>query len=305
MKILTNFTPCQGIGKLSQNFTSCKGIAILDNFTLCHDIRKNKKLYSVQMYWKIRKLHTLQNNWKIEENYTAIHCAKVLRYWQNCAKVLRYWKTMHSAKLLEKYWKPGLGPKRVFLQQKNWQKDQFFNLSFHYSPFQHQHHQHHQHHRNHQHHQHCGAHLIFSEGALIPTHQSGKALYYNSIKTELKSPHKAADHQTKSQQQQNLQQQNQQQQHQQQQNQQQQNQQQPKATKVVFSNGGVNTALHDGAGHATTPTIAGNGKLLEKMENGKVTENGNSYLGLNSWQNRVFLWCVKCQVLVMQFAWKL
>ena len=60
LKILTNFTPCQGIGKLSQNFTSCKGIAILDNFTLCHDIRKNKKLYSVQMYWNIGKQYTLQ-----------------------------------------------------------------------------------------------------------------------------------------------------------------------------------------------------------------------------------------------------
>ena len=114
-------------------------------------------------------------------------------------------------------------------------------------------------------HHHCGSHLIFSEGALIPTHQSGKALYYNSIKTELKSPQKA-DQKKGQQQQQKQQQQNQQQQ---QQNQ----QQQGKATKVVFSNGGVNTALHDGAEHATAP----NGKLLEKAsnENGKVVENGN------------------------------
>ena len=105
-------------------------------------------------------------------------------------------------------------------------------------------------------HHHCGSHLIFSEGALIPTHQSGKALYYNSIKTELKSPQKADQ---KKQQQQQQQQQNQ--------------QQQGKSTKVVFSNGGVNTALHDGAEHATAP----NGKLLEKAsnENGKVVENGN------------------------------
>ena len=108
--------------------------------------------------------------------------------------------------------------------------------------------------------------VIFSEGALIPTHQSGKALYYNSIKTELKSPQKA-DQKKGQQQQQKQQQQNQQQQ--QQQNQ----QQQGKATKVVFSNGGVNTALHDGGEHATAP----NGKLLEKAsnENGKVVENGN------------------------------
>ena len=104
-------------------------------------------------------------------------------------------------------------------------------------------------------HHHCGSHLIFSEGALIPTHQSGKALYYNSIKTELKSPQKAD------------------QKKQQQQHQQQNQQQQGKATKVVFSNGGVNTALHDGGEHATAP----NGKLLEKAsnENGKVVENGN------------------------------
>ena len=97
--------------------------------------------------------------------------------------------------------------------------------------------------------------FIFSEGALIPTHQSGKALYYNSIKTELKSPQKPD--QTKNQQLQAKQQQ----------------QQQPKATKVVFSNGGVNTALHDDAEHAITE----NGKLSEKAPNGngKVVENGN------------------------------
>ena len=97
--------------------------------------------------------------------------------------------------------------------------------------------------------------FIFSDGALIPTHQSGKALYYNSIKTELKSPQKPD--QTKQQQQQTK--------------------QQAKATKVVFSNGGVNTALHDGAEHAITE----NGKLSEKAPNGngKVVENGNHDAG--------------------------
>ena len=97
---------------------------------------------------------------------------------------------------------------------------------------------------------------------MIPTHQSGKALYYNSIKTELKSP------QIKNQQQQKQEAQ---------QTKQQQQQQEPKATKVVFSNGGVNTALHDDAEHATT--LDGNGKLLENTatlkENGSVIENGN------------------------------
>ena len=101
--------------------------------------------------------------------------------------------------------------------------------------------------------------FIFSDGALIPTHQSGKALYYNSIKTELKSPQKSD--QTKQQQQQTKQQ----------------TKQQAKATKVVFSNGGVNTALHDGAEHAITE----NGKLSEKAPNGngKVVENGNHDTG--------------------------
>merc|ERR1719500_2557822 len=102
---------------------------------------------------------------------------------------------------------------------------------------------------------------LCKEGALIPTHQSGKALYYNSIKTELKSPQKADQKKGQQQQQKQQQQQNQ--------------QQQGKATKVVFSNGGVNTALHDGGEHATTL----DGKLLENTatpkENGSVIENGN------------------------------
>ena len=93
----------------------------------------------------------------------------------------------------------------------------------------------------------------FSEGTLIPTHQSGKALYYNSIKTELKSPQHKND-QIKS--------------HQQPQPQGNHQEHHAKETKVVFSNGGVNTALHE-------PTSTENGKILASKENGKVVENGN------------------------------
>ena len=99
----------------------------------------------------------------------------------------------------------------------------------------------------------------FSEGTLIPTHQSGKALYYNSIKTELKSPQK--NDQTKSHQAK----------HQQPQPQGNHQEHHAKETKVVFSNGGVNTALHD----SVEPTSTENGKILASKENGKVVENGN------------------------------
>lgn len=100
----------------------------------------------------------------------------------------------------------------------------------------------------------------FSEGTLIPTHQSGKALYYNSIKTELKSPQQKND-QTKSHQAK----------HQQPQPQGNHQEHHAKETKVVFSNGGVNTALHD----SVEPTSTENGKILASKENGKVVENGN------------------------------
>ena len=93
---------------------------------------------------------------------------------------------------------------------------------------------------------------------MIPTHQSGKALYYNSIKTELKSPQQKND-QTKSHQAKHQQPQGNHQEH------------HAKETKVVFSNGGVNTALHD----SVEPTSTENGKILASKENGKVVENGN------------------------------